>query len=129
LLGSGSEDDRCEEAILFGPPSRTVGISLPSEGQKRRHLGVLQAVPGWMNSAIPISGSMPEILSYHGYKLHMAPYSTPAGFRELEVDYNVFPFSSNPSASHYFPPCIIKLQGWQWSIRLFGVYGVYMNQD
>jgi hypothetical protein len=37
LLGTGSGEDRCEEATLFGPPSGTVGISQPSGGLEKKH--------------------------------------------------------------------------------------------
>jgi hypothetical protein len=36
LFGSGSGNNRHEEATLIGPPSATVGVSLPSGGWKKK---------------------------------------------------------------------------------------------
>jgi hypothetical protein len=36
ILGTVSGDDGPEEAIMIGPPSKTVGISLPSGEQKKK---------------------------------------------------------------------------------------------
>jgi hypothetical protein len=145
LLGSVSDDDRREEATIIGPPSRTVGVSLPSGGQKRKNIqgffGLCQdggppSPPSQetreRNYSSDITGVFRKTGSFfscnktlspdHVYKVPMAPHSTPAGFKGLVVDCITFPFSGNSSAPHS-PPCMTNSHGWQWSAELPRVHG------
>lgn len=132
-MAYGSGDDKDEEDILYSPLSRIVCDSLPSRGQKKRHLRVLHSMPGWSPSNIPdvwkhtkeinlqisleyaqnkdhVSQENMTLSLYHGHELPMVPYSTSAHFGVLMVDYAMFPFNGNPLAPICFP-CTTKPLG------------------
>jgi hypothetical protein len=112
LSSSPSQDGFCnlESVGNRGPPPPAISGSTSENLPSGHHWGVLKTGL-WISANKPL----PSL------QLPMARDFKTASFSGIVADQVVFPFSVNPSATHY-PPSVRNSQGWQRSAVPHRVY-------